>query len=158
MSLFIKVFVRKGLFFVCLLFSSSLFANGLTESLSEEIKNDLSQADKIEISFGWWGEDGFDINTPEVIITDIDTIKKSLSFFTDTPDYMAECGYDCEVVFYKNNEAILIEPILVNFSNCSQIVYQYKDIQRCIKMSNSAVKYFEELYEELKAQKINNDI
>lgn len=44
--------MKKALVLISILLITNLFASGISESLSEDLKNDLSQAFKIEISFG----------------------------------------------------------------------------------------------------------
>lgn len=146
------VIMKKAIIFIStlLLCSSNLFSLG-TKEISA-YKTILSSADLIEISYGWWGNDEFNIDVVDKEISDIKEINIIIDFFSDKRTNITECGYDGTLNFKKNGISLLEEKILFTIE-CKRFVFVYKRMQMCVYITDNGIKYFKNLYNELLLQK-----
>lgn len=143
-----KDYILILLFFILL--SCNLFSMGTKEII--EFKELLTTADLIEISYGWWGDDGFDINVTDKEIKDSEEIDKIVSFFSEKKAFETNCGYDGNLDFKKNGNSLLEEKVLFNIK-CERFVFAFRGKYFCFFINDDGIKYFQDLYNKLKQQR-----
>ena len=138
-----------------ILLNCNLFSMGTKEII--EFKELLTTADLIDISYGWWGDDGFDINVTDKEINDSEEINNIISYFSEKKALETECGYDGNLDFKKNGNSLLEEKVLFNIK-CERFVFVFKGKYFCVFITDEGIKYFQNLYNELLQQKNSKKI
>jgi hypothetical protein len=125
---------------LCLLIALFCISCGKRSAVSKK----LSDCDSLAITFNAPNTDSvISIHT----VADKKAIRKLSGFLSGKSDEFHKCGYDGNMIFYKNGQQVM--PVVFKFAEegCRHFLYTLDEKLTSIRMSNEATNFLKSLAE-----------